>query len=473
MVMSRKARLTVFRDKIEAISNCPHTVFNELEPSDKLVEMIESAEGGDILAMKEILIKLHAVSQENNRPSDALLYFLKLGLKAKDPTSAAFLINYIANFNTAFELLDEAIATVKGSELDEYTTSVSEIARTKQLLAAPSVDCDFAALKDSLRELDPSPYQDIVLYLSAKELEYKGVPLSEEAVECARLYRSEELLKLPVFTGKSEVQAEELPKNNDSKCNMLNTVPTLFNLAEWGDFWVKVMYEYAMTYLGGDLTVFTETMLTVVSNRPLYPEKLLHEFALKKYALEHGLDTHTLEECDALEIKCRFNGLDVSASIEELIKDAVYTRYVPTQSSVEGVVFDAEIQHERNRYRLETVLTDHKKRASRHRWESVIAIRTDEDVPPTFEPIPIVSMNAEISRNGIKLVKEKKASQVLCEGHIQIGDKVSPFELDLILDISYVSATKCTHCGIKIERFKRQGEYLIMQTDVSLYAKDT
>ena len=104
MVMSRKARLTVFRDKLEAVSDCPHTVFNELEPSDMLVEIIENAEGGDILAIREIVMKLHSATVENNRPSDALLYFLKMGLKAKDYICARFLIDYISNFNTLFML---------------------------------------------------------------------------------------------------------------------------------------------------------------------------------------------------------------------------------------------------------------------------------------------------------------------------------------------------------------------------------
>ena len=103
---------------------------------------------------------------------------------------------------------------------------------------------------------------------------------------------------------------------------------------------------------------------------------------------------------------------------------------------------------------------------------SQFPIKTDEDVPPTFVPVPIVDCLAKISRNGITLEKEKKAAQVLCAGEIRIGDKVSPFELDLILDISYVSATKCTHCAFKVERYKRQGEYLIIQTDISLYANN-
>ena len=96
-------------------------------------------------------------------------------------------------------------------------------------------------------------------------------------------------------------------------------------------------------------------------------------------------------------------------------------------------------------------------------------MKTGDDIPPIMQGIPIVERRAEISRNGVRREKEKKAAQILCRGEIRINERFSPFELDLIIDISHVSTTKCTHLDIKIERYKRRGEYLIMQTDISLY----
>ena len=470
--MSRKARLTVFRDKLEAISDCPSTIFNELEASDRLLELIKNAESHDLLAIREIIMYLHKVLCENNRPSDAMLYFLKLGLKVKDATSVIFLLDYIATFNTAFELIDEAIDVLKSNGREEEADSTIIMARTKRLLATPSADCDFEVLNKELNDLELSLFFDITMYLAAKELEFKGTPISDQVRRYASTSAFEELLILPTFTGEGDIRTAPTPKMKNFHCEALAKAPSRFNIGMWKDFWLKVMYEYAMTYLEGDLSVFVPSMLSVVSSRPVYAEQHLDELALKKYALDHGLDGYSEEECDSLELKCRFNGLNFTASYGEHIKEAIYTR-VLGDSAQQSAVFDAEVQHERNRYRLSMVLTNHKKRAARHQWDGVIAIRSDEDVPPLFEPIPIVEMNAEISRNGIKLAKEKKVSQVLCEGEIRLGDKVSPLEVDLILDISYVSATKCTHCGIKIERFKRQGEYLLLQTDITLYAKDS
>jgi hypothetical protein len=114
-------------------------------------------------------------------------------------------------------------------------------------------------------------------------------------------------------------------------------------------------------------------------------------------------------------------------------------------------------------------LTGHKKRAARHQWDCTISLCTEDDTPPIFKPIPIVERRAEISRNGITFDKEKKAAQVLCAGEVQLKDKISPIELDLIVDISYVSTTKCTHAMIRVERVKRQGKRLVMLADISLY----
>ena len=57
----------------------------------------------------------------------------------------------------------------------------------------------------------------------------------------------------------------------------------------------------------------------------------------------------------------------------------------------------------------------------------------------------------------------------MCQGDIKVNDKVCPLEIDLIVDISYVSSTKCEHCEIKIKDTHREGEYLVMRCSVALY----
>ena len=468
--MSRKARLTVYRDRLEAISDCPITIFDQLQPNDLLFDLIKNAEAGDVLAMEELVAKLYDASCEANEESDALVYYARMGLAAKSPLCAALLICYIERFNTEFGLLDEAIETIKGTDKERFLTETVRMARLKRILASPSRECDFDKQIADAKMLDFPCMCEILTYLEAERLCYLGTPLSEELYAEAKCRGYAPILALPTFNNEN-VKCEAIKHNKETVCEMLRRISFLFDICEWRDFWLKVLFEYAEVYLDGDLSVFIGDILNIISARPDYREKPMHKWAIKKHAHSLGIGSYTVEVCDALEQQCRFIGLEIPDSTGEIIRDAVYTERAK-KSLADSSLYDAEIQHERNRYTLSMVLSDHKKRASRHQWDCTLAIRTDSDTPPVIVPAPIVERRAEISRNGVTFTKEKKASQVLCAGEIKICDKVSPFEIDLILDISYVSLTKCTHCSIKFDRVKRQGDLLIMQTAISLYSEN-
>ena len=468
--MSRKARLTVYRDRLEAISECPGTVFNELNPTDVILELIEKAEAGDRDSIDILVMELYKRARENESHSDAMIYFLKKGLALASPLCGLIAVSYIDFFNSDFDLLDAALESISGSDNTEAYLDAAERARIKRIIAAPSRECDFDALRAELTERKPRTLGAVMLYLAAKERCYKGAPVTDEVHGIAADEGLGEIMLLPTFGGRCECERLRTPDDSERQCRLLNAIYRLYDSREWQDFWLTIMYEYAVIYLCKDLSAFIESMLAIVSARRAYREKPMHELALKRYAEEHGLG-YTREECDELEKICRFNGLQIPETVEELVREAVYAVAPPPCCGEYSTVCDAEIQHERNRYTITMTLNEHKKRASRHQWDALIAIRTDEDEPPTIEPVPIVEMRAQISRNGVTLEKEKKAAQVLCAGEIRIGDKTSPLELDLILDISYVSLTKCTHCSVKIERYKRQGAYLIMHADIGIYNK--
>ena len=96
-------------------------------------------------------------------------------------------------------------------------------------------------------------------------------------------------------------------------------------------------------------------------------------------------------------------------------------------------------------------------------------METDSDTEPKFGIASIVERNNFVSRGGVTLEKEKKVAQVLCQGDIKVNEKICPLEIDLIVDISYVSSTKCEHCEIKIKDTHREGEYLVMRCSIALY----
>ena len=109
------------------------------------------------------------------------------------------------------------------------------------------------------------------------------------------------------------------------------------------------------------------------------------------------------------------------------------------------------------------------KRGSRHLWDIRLSIKTSLDAPPAFTVCKISDRMNEVTRYGIKLDKEKKLSQISCMGEIHFGEKIHPLEYDLILDISYVSSTKCEYCEIKIKDHHRVGDHIVMDTVLSIY----
>ena len=200
---------------------------------------------------------------------------------------------------------------------------------------------------------------------------------------------------------------------------------------------------------------------------------MMHLLALKKYFLDTVGDVDDAEYL-ALEEKCRFEehvfNLADESMRDAIIKEAVYT------SGREELVkklhlekFGAVVQHAKNRYSISSTLTNHVKRGSKHVWELTLSIELDEGIAPVFEKLKIDTRRHKVTRGGVTLDQEKKLSQILCSSTVTIDDKVYPLEADLILEIAYVSTTKCETCELKIINTKRIDGYLVMDCVLSIY----
>ena len=99
-------------------------------------------------------------------------------------------------------------------------------------------------------------------------------------------------------------------------------------------------------------------------------------------------------------------------------------------------------------------------------WETRIAIENDDKSCPVFKDIKIIDRRNNVVRSGATLEHEKGRSQVICSGEICIDDKISPFVVDLILDISYVSTTKCESVEIKPKNVSKIGKYTVIDCNV-------
>ena len=127
------------------------------------------------------------------------------------------------------------------------------------------------------------------------------------------------------------------------------------------------------------------------------------------------------------------------------------------------------IRHVKNRYTLDCTLKNHAKRSNRHMWEITLLIKSDGDALPVFQNIKINERRNAVIRAGEISKQEKKRSQIICDGELILNERVSPFVLDLILDIAYVSTTKCENVNIKIRKTERSGEYTVLNCQLYVY----
>ena len=92
--MSRKSKMTIYREKIAEISNVPLDIFDSIEPNDAIVETVLAAENGDLKAISQIATLLFSTYSTRREPNDAAIYFMRRAVEAGDANSAVNLVTY-------------------------------------------------------------------------------------------------------------------------------------------------------------------------------------------------------------------------------------------------------------------------------------------------------------------------------------------------------------------------------------------
>ena len=77
--MSRKSRLTLSKERLTEMSDCPLDIFDAIEPEEELFELIERADGGDADAVRELTELTCEAYLYDEEPSESLLHYAKKG----------------------------------------------------------------------------------------------------------------------------------------------------------------------------------------------------------------------------------------------------------------------------------------------------------------------------------------------------------------------------------------------------------
>jgi hypothetical protein len=470
--MSRKTKLDLWIDKLEQISDCPRDIFKKIEADEKLFLTVESADNGDLSSIKMLTSSLYEKYKGEDELNAALLYYARKGLSLGDKDCAIITLKLISTFNTAFELLDEVLAFLDGAEKDESTERLITKVKVKRIIASAIPGADYELLAGTLAEMYDEYSAYARIYLAGRILADTGSYDKEKVDALAAALDVPRIITLPVFNGGKEGSSAAVSVNSLNEHAAMRYALGLIDMDEWRDFWLRAIYEYSEIYLDGNLLPFTNDIISAIDGRSEYPRKKLHNLAIKKYYFD--LTGGGRNEYTALDAECRFDGLEFDISSEEdrdaIIKEAVYTdSKMERERHIAASRLGTQIVHAKNRYSLITTVKNHLKRGSKHVWPVTLSILTNQDTPPVMGPIRIRERRHEVSRGGIKLEADKKLSQVLCRGDIVIGEKAYPFEVDLVLDISYVSSTKCEWFDVKIRDYSRLGDHLVINGAICIW----
>lgn len=470
--MSRKKKETLYKERLGKISNCPIELLDKIEPSEEIFAKIQSADRGDVSTIRELSDLTYLTYKNECEINPAILYFATLGIAVKDCACAVNLLKCVERFNDRYDLADEAIKVLDAYELDDEVDQLITRIRVQRIISELSPDYDSDAVEKMLTGIFDAFSAYTRLYLASKRLINTGIYDKADIDPYAGALGVPSLVTLPVFTGRCEIENSDAPSNFKNELEVMKFASALIGIDEWRDFWLKAIYEYTMIYLGGDISMIAEDILKAVTSRCEYPEKKLHLLAIKRILSTPDADADA--EYETLKNECIFDGYDPEAcegdALNKAIKEAVYTDSAEKKRELTlAIKRGTEIKHCKNRYLLEATLSNHMKRGVRHMWDVTLSIKTELDTPPFISICKITDTKNEVSRNGVTLDKERKLTQVFCRGELHLGERVHPLELDLILDISYVSSTKCEFAEIKIRKHHREGEYLICACAISIY----
>lgn len=465
--MSRKSKLTLWKEELEKISDCPFEIFDNIVPDEEFFSLVESAEKSDVSALTELCERLFDVYKSMDDPNPALIYFVKRGIALESEKCAVIALKCIDCFNAHFDLLDGVCRILSGSDID--VSELTVMAGLKSVILSATSDADYNSLFNELKQIGGRGADIAHIYLASRMQSSVGSYDEDCTDRIADELGIPRVVTLPVFGGN---KAEKECANQKKECEVLREALELLDMNEWRDFWLQVVYEYADKYLQMNLSPFAEAIADAIRARCSYPDKKLHVLALEGYMIDKCGKTDA-EEYNRLYRECRFEGHRCDMSGEErdeIIKSAVYTSGKEEREKKQLLEkLGNVIVHTKNRYFLCATMENHQKRGNKHMWETRISIESPHKNPPDISISRITDRLNEASRCGVTLEREKKLSQVITRGEIKLHDKTSPFEMDLILDISYVSSTKCEYCEIKFKDQQRVGNYLVMTSVITIY----
>ena len=435
--MARKSKESILAEKLRAVSECPPDIFEVL--GEEAISLVESCERGDVSSIEALCERLFASTDKDKRLC-SLVYLLYLGVRRGSVPCAEIAIRYIAKRELIPELATASLTLLPRLDGDGRRV-------TAMLAIDSSVD-----YKECLALLPEGEFADVHLYVLHREGELSD-GLTERLTAVLGIPRLASIIRGEGAVGVCEGDYSAI-------YGILNKYPD----ERWRSFWVKRLYEYAMA---NDALAEIAPMLTEVFLLRTYTDKsLLHALASMYIASRANPDYMTTVK--ELYERCRFTGFTPDEySLKATVREGVYLDVErELMLAKERDCLGGIIEHIRNRFTLTHELSGRDKRARMHHWQTLFSI--EGDCVPIFSEIILEETRHRAKRGEGELSRDQSCCQIICRSELTLGEKRYPFVLDLYIDLSYVSATKCQSAEIRVSEARKNGEFTTMKCDFYL-----
>lgn len=476
--MSRKSKLNLSKERLAEISNVPDDLLKRLDDVDTLINTVIKAEGGDVVAMRELVRITYDTYGNDAELNHAMLYFAMHGVELGDVYSAECLVYYINKYHEGYDSLDKAIHVLKTAGVYDPLSKKINQAMLKRIIVSATPDSDFDQLQSMVASLNTDYISCIKLYLYCLEYLFTGKRNEKKLNELKNEVGIKGILSIPTFGGadahKEKLSHDVIVRDIDNLKNALFAC----DIDIWRGFWIRCVYEYTEIYLSSNHYDVINEIISVMSLRKYSKRRNQHLLACIRYALTNPdvSDDERISlikrECELVNV-CRYEGdlpdddYDVTVM---LVREAIYTsEYHARKAFMYQKQFGTTIVYGKNRYSLVSDLTGHAKRGNKHMWEVIISIAAPNGEKIEFTNMRTAKVMTTVTRNGASLPYDKNCSQMILDSELIIDGVAHPFEIDLKLDISYVSATKCGVGEIKVRRSETIDGFLVMKCQLYIF----
>lgn len=459
--MARKSRETKLKEQLRAVSDCPFDILDYLDCIPELFSML-----GDGDSEESLMLRLYELCRGADGICNALVYLMRHRLDCGSRAAAELAVRYCLLTDADPQLACDALDALSRS--DNVSDELAEdIARLRSRLAVyyAAEGGEDAPLPDF--DVDRFPIEGI--YVAAR----RG---SDNVIALADSVGLGMAVRTPAFGIGGEISPSDAAAQLDRVIDAILYYP----FPDWRDKWLRCAYEL-LNACGAPLSKLCDVGIAVSLGREGYPQAPLHVLAWYECMIaEIGADSPQGSKlrslADEVLAQCLFAGLPVFEGADErerLIRECIYTDSRAEREKAEIMSrIGTLIIHSKNRYLWVGELSGHAKRGKNHYWEINLALPpADAEGNPNvrFDNISTVEVRHIISRGGVEVPFDRTASQIIMNGEIIISEVRHPLQIDLILDISYISSVKCSGASVTVRKKEIKDGFLVM--DCQIYFK--